>query len=182
MTEQESADSPAPQPQSGKILILIRHAKSSWGDPTLDDFDRPLNPRGLRDAPEMGKRLAAKYPPPDLFAASPAVRAWSTAEILAEAWVFPVQKVHPLPAVYEAHTSTLIDLVRKFPLNAATAAIVAHNPCTTHVVNLLTCSQIPNVPTCGVAILRFPIDSWSEVREGEGELVEYDFPKNRPRS
>ena len=85
-----------------------------------------------------------------------------------------------MPAAYEASSSTLIDLVRKFPPPAATAVIAAHNPGTTRVVNLLACSQILNVPTCGVAVLRFPVDSWSEVREGEGELMEYDFPKNRP--
>ncbi|MBO93336.1 MAG: hypothetical protein CMI32_00350 [Opitutales bacterium] len=180
MTEQESAESPDPQPQSGKLLILVRHAKSSWDAPQLDDFARPLNTRGFRDAPDMGKRLAAKYPKLDHFASSPAVRAWTTAEILADAWNFPHEKLQPEPTAYEASTATLIDLVRKFPSDATTAALAAHNPGITLTFNLLAGTHIANVPTCGVAILRFPVDSWPEVSEGEGVLVEYDFPKNSP--
>jgi len=179
MTKQENTDSSDPQPQSGKLLILVRHAKSSWNNPSVDDFDRPLNDRGLRDAPDMGKRLAAKHPKPDHFASSPAVRAWATAEILADGWNFPREKLHPLPAAYEAATATLINLLREFPRDATTAVLTAHNPGITLVLNQLAGSHIPNIPTCGIAILRFAIGSWTEVAEGAGELVEYDFPKNR---
>ena len=182
MPNQQSAESHSPQQQISKLLILVRHAKSSWNHPHLNDFDRPLNPRGLQDAPEMGCRLASKYPTPDHFAASPAVRAWSTAKILAQAWNYPVDQIHPAAAAYEASPATLIKLVRQFPSTASAGAMAAHNPGITHVVNALAGSVTPNMPTCSVAVIRFAVDSWTDVREGEGELVEYDFPKNQPRT
>lgn len=129
----------------------------------------------------MGCRLASKYPTPDHFASSPAVRAWSTAKILAQAWEYPVEKINPTAAAYEASPATLIKLVRKFPSTATSAAMTAHNPGITYLVNALAGSGIPSMPTCSVAVIDFAVDSWAEVREGDGELVEYDFPKNRPR-
>jgi len=178
MSENEKEDSKNPQPQSGKLLILVRHAKSSWKNLELSDFDRPLNKRGLRDAPEMGHRLASKYSAPDHFASSPAARAWATAKLIANAWNFPEDKLLPLPAAYEASASTLLGIVSEFPSEAKSAVLAAHNPSTTILVNFLTGSDIPNVPTCGVAVIHFPIANWEEIAEGGGELVEYDFPKN----
>ena len=74
-----------------KLLSLVRHAKSSWKDPDLSDFDRPLNKRGERDAPRMGRRFASVEPPPDLLLASPARRAARTAQVIAEARVLPAR-------------------------------------------------------------------------------------------
>jgi phosphohistidine phosphatase len=180
MTEQENAESTNPQPQSNKLLILVRHAKSSWENLRLNDFDRPLNSRGLRDAPEMGKRLVAKYSPPDHFVSSPAVRAWATAELIANAWNFPSDKLLQVPDAYEASASTLLGIVGEFPPNATSAALVAHNPSITILVNFLAGMEIANVPTCGVAVIRFSVKNWQEIEGGVGELVEYDFPKNHP--
>ena len=178
MSEQENAESANPQLQSGKLLILIRHAKSSWADSSLDDFDRPLNPRGLRDAPEMGKRLASKYAPPNHFASSSATRALATAGIIAENWGFPPEQLHLLPPAYEAVPSTLLDLVTEFPPDARSAALTAHNPSTTILINFLAGTKIPNVPTCGIAVIKFAVDAWKDLTEGAGKLLEYDFPKN----
>ncbi|MBL63452.1 MAG: histidine phosphatase family protein [Opitutae bacterium] len=178
--EKISDKTPIPQSQSGKKLVLIRHAKSSWGDASLDDFDRPLNPRGFRDAPDMGQRLAEKHQVPDHFAASPAARAWATAEIIAQAWNFPVTSLQVVKEAYEASSSTLIELVRHFPAEAHSAALTAHNPGITRTINLLAGIRIFNVPTCGVAVLQFPVDRWTSIEVGTAELIEYDFPKNRP--
>lgn len=81
-----------PPPHKGKTLYLVRHAKSSWADMGLDDFDRPLNKRGLRDAPEMGKRLKKRKILPDVIISSPARRAINTAEIIAKEVGFPAKR------------------------------------------------------------------------------------------
>lgn len=180
MPDIESTEHTIPQLQSGKHLILLRHAKSSWADPSLEDFQRLLNKRGLRDAPDMGKRLAAKYPTPGHFASSPAARAWATSEIVAHEWGFPQEELVAVDEAYEAFTSALIDIVRQFPSTASLAVLAGHNPSITSTINSLADMDIMNVPTCGVGVLRFAVESWTEVGESGAELIDYDFPKNRP--
>jgi len=77
----------------GKELLLVRHAKSSWDDPSLDDHDRPLNERGLRNAPEMGKRLQGSGIRPGVWISSTALRAITTAEVMAEQIGFPIDQI-----------------------------------------------------------------------------------------
>ena len=161
-----------------KTLFLGRHAKSSWESAAETDYDRPLNERGERNAPEMGRRLADKYPPPDHFAASTALRAQATAEILARQWGFPGE-IEWRRDLYESATSQLLDLIRDFDDAHASAAIVAHNPTITFLANLLGNLPIPNVPTCGIVVLKGPA-SWKSFEPGAAETLEFDFPKNKP--
>ncbi len=96
-----------------KKLTLVRHAKSSWKYPNLDDLDRPLNKRGRRDAPMMGKRLAKDKALPDLMISSPAKRAWKTAKIIAREVGYQKANIEKNIALYEAGVSELIQVIQK---------------------------------------------------------------------
>ncbi len=162
-----------------KTLFLGRHAKSSWDHPNLTDFQRPLNPRGERDAPDMGRRLADKYPPPDLIVCSAAVRARTTAAILAEKWGYSRDLLIEAE-LYEATQSSMLDRIHLLGEDAASALIVAHNPTTTWLATALANISISNVPTCGIVALRIPCENWNELEIGGAELIEFDYPKKKP--
>lgn len=160
-----------------KTLFLVRHAKSSWKDPTLADHDRPLNKRGKRDAPRMGKRLADRQVRPDVMLTSPAVRARRTAEKISAEIGFPAAEIVVDESIYHGGTTGLLAVIRGLDEGAATAMIFGHNPAMTDLVNYLAHTTIDNVPTCGVAEIRFYVESWSDVVSGGGELADFDYPK-----
>ena len=159
-----------------KTLFLGRHAKSSWDDTGLSDFERPLNERGERDAPEMGRRLARKHHTADVILASAALRARTTAVILAKEWGY-TKDISIEPDLYEASPSDMLDFIQELEDETRSALVVAHNPTITWLANLLGNLSIGNVPTCGIVALKIPCDKWSEVKEGLAELIELDFPK-----
>jgi len=161
-----------------KQLTLIRHAKSSWDAPGLDDFDRPLNQRGLRDAPEMGQRLRKEGIRPDLVLVSPAVRARETAELLLPSLDLGREKVQFEKEIYEASCATLLKLVRSQPDQVVHLMLIGHNPGFTEIWNLLCPQPVDNIPTCGVFSLAVgDIDSWNLLKEKNGKLVYFDYPK-----
>ena len=163
-----------------KTLYLIRHAKSSWDDPFLDDFDRPLNKRGRADAPRMGKRLKEKSIHPDLMVSSPAERALSTCLIIAEKIGYRVHDIHTDRRLYHASEDQWLSIVREFNDANDEVAMFGHNPGLTEFVNKLNRAFVTdNVPTCGIACMKFPVESWKEVKWGTGEIDFFDFPKNR---
>ena len=94
-----------------KTLTLVRHAKSSWKDTSLADRDRPLNKRGKRDAPEMGRRLTAAGVRPSLIVSSPAVRAWTTAKIIANEIGYPREFLQRDSALYLASVNGILDVI-----------------------------------------------------------------------
>ncbi len=163
-----------------KRLTLVRHAKSSWDHPGLADFDRPLNARGERDAPEMARRLAHRDVQPDRIVASPAIRAATTARILADGLKFSQNAIVLEPKLYNASTDELLGTLRNQPEPDLQVMLVAHNPGLTELGNLLgETVTIDNLPTCGVLCLDFDIGAWSDLEPHLGQLVFYDFPKNR---
>ena len=162
-----------------KTLLLLRHAKSSWDDPSLSDFDRPLNDRGKRDAPRMAKRLKEKDILIDLMITSPAKRTYATCLKIAEALNFPKDKIKLAEKLYHASEDTMLDIIRKINDHHTTVMLFGHNPGLTDFVNSVTNNNILNVPTCGVAACDFPVTSWKEVGWGKGELTFYDYPKNK---
>ena len=97
----------------GKEILLVRHAKSSWDDPYLDDHDRPLNERGLRNAPDMGKRLQGLGIRTDAWISSTALRAITTAEILAEQVGFPIDQIQRSKDLYHASATELLRIETK---------------------------------------------------------------------
>lgn len=164
-----------------KVLILVRHAKSSWKEPYTSDFDRPLNGRGKKDAPVMGERLAKAGASPDVIVTSPARRARKTARIMADALGYPRKKVREEPRIYEADPGTLLAVVQGLPEKAQCAMLVGHNPGFTDLAEELTGETIGNVPTCGTVTIEFALRAWGKAGPGRGKLVDFDYPKRTGR-
>jgi phosphohistidine phosphatase len=165
-------------PPESKRLLICRHAKSSWQDAALSDIERSLNKRGERDAPEMGRRLKKRGIQPDLIMASPAVRARTTAEILASQLGYPPEKIRINTKQYAATVPALLALLHDVDPQFSTVMIVGHNPESTALANILGGLHIENIPTCGIVALEFPVASWQEVAAGNSALLFFDFPKN----
>jgi len=160
-----------------KHLTLLRHAKSSWQDPALDDIDRPLNGRGKRNARLMGQRLAILDETPKVIISSPAKRARRTAELVAEALHYPESAIRFEPCMYEADVGTLLELVSQLDNVWQDVMLVGHNPGLTELANLLAPCNLDNIVTCGLAKIAFENASWSELRFNSGHLLLYDYPK-----
>jgi phosphohistidine phosphatase len=163
-----------------KTLFIVRHAKSSWTDPGLDDFERPLNDRGERDAPRIGRVLAARGVSPDALIASPARRAWSTAQILAREIGFAPDEILAEPRLYDATVADVLQVIRSLDEAWQSAMILGHNPTFTTLVNTITNAHIDNVPTCGVAEIGLESETWSDFGKVMGDLRAFDRPKNLP--
>lgn len=162
-----------------KTLYLIRHAKSSWDDPNQDDFDRPLNERGHKDAPRMAKRLKERGIAPDLMISSPAARALETAEHIARVLDFSEKQIQKDRSVYHASSDSLLRTIQKVDDKNEIVMIFAHNPGLTDFANELLRENISNIPTAGVVGCYLKVDSWKDASMGCGKLVFFDFPKNK---
>jgi phosphohistidine phosphatase len=160
-----------------KSLVLIRHAKSSW-DYYKDDFDRPLNDRGHRNAPDMAKRLLDKKIKIDQFVSSPANRAFSTAQYFAEAYGKKHKHILTVPALYHAESEVFYSVIEELNDDENTVAIFSHNPGITDFVNSLTSTRLDNMPTCAVFAVHINIKSWKDFREAKKEFWFFDFPKS----
>jgi len=160
-----------------KILYLVRHAKSSWDDPSLADKDRPLSPRGLSSAPDMGRRLAAQGHKPDLVISSPARRALTTAKKIARETGYEESRILTDDHLYFSGTRSMVDLLEKLEDRFANVMIVGHNPAMSSLLNILCDSSVENMPTCAIAVVGFDMTSWSELSMTDGELLAYDYPK-----
>ena len=165
-------------PPDRKQLVICRHAKSSWDDASLSDVERPLNKRGRRDAPEMGRRLAERGLLPDLILASHATRAWTTAEAYADRLGYPPDRIQVDPCLYTATAASLLALVRALEPRLGRILLVGHNPECTAFANLLGNLDLDNLPTGGIVALEFHTRSWQEILPGQGQLLFVDFPKN----
>ncbi|GAA4367178.1 phosphohistidine phosphatase SixA [Hymenobacter saemangeumensis] len=161
-----------------KTLYLLRHAKSSWNFDELSDQERPLNDRGRDDAPRMGQALAKRDIKPDLMVSSPAVRALSTAVLVARELDYPHNKIVVEPSIYQAEVDDIIDIIHKLPDSASSAILVGHNPTFTDTVNELSPSSINEMPTAAVVCLRFDCKRWEDVSRANAEFYFYDYPRN----
>ena len=161
-----------------KTLLLIRHAKSDWGDLMLSDFERPLNHRGEINAPEMAKRLAKRELFHQQFISSPALRSITTAKYFAKELHINSADIIQEKDIYDALTNSLLEVVNNLDESSNFTALFGHNPGITGLVNYLSNQEISHLPTCGMALIKFPFDQWKMVSSGTGELVFFDFPKN----
>ncbi|MFA0960840.1 histidine phosphatase family protein [Roseivirga sp. BDSF3-8] len=160
-------------------LYIIRHAKSSWKDESLDDFDRPLNKRGKRDAPAMADRLKSAKVSPDLLLSSPANRALTTAQHIAEGLSISPEEIETNEELYLADPQAILDVIRAVPDSVNTLFIFGHNPGLTIFANELADTDIDNIPTTGVVRVRLAQKRWKDIDWRKGELVFFDFPKNK---
>lgn len=160
-----------------KTLYLIRHAKSSWDFPELSDFERPLNKRGLRDAPFMGMILREKQIAPTLFLSSPAKRALATAQLFANAMNYPSERIVVEPRIYEASRETLLEVIQSLPDDLDSVAVFCHNPAVTQLANFLSDKRLENVPTCGVFSVGLESPTWRTLGQGKCQFRFFLYPK-----
>lgn len=165
-----------------RTLTLVRHAKSSWSDPGLRDRDRPLNHRGKRDAPEMGRRIAAAEIRPSLIISSPALRAWTTARIVAAEIGYPLEFLQRENDLYLASLDDLLDVVAAQDPGFNNLMLFGHNPGLTDFANYLSPGLTSNVPTAGVVSVEFESDDWLLYDRPETRLLRYDYPKKKFRT
>jgi len=160
-----------------KTLYLIRHAKSSWKDPKLTDFDRPLNKRGKKDAPFMADFLAREIEKPDLIISSPANRALTTAKIFADTFNYPQECIKTDKRIYEAGRDSHFEVISGIRAADNQVMLLGHNPDITWLAENLSGQSFGNIPTCGIVCLQFNISDWAEVKSQPGQLKFYQYPK-----
>lgn len=162
-----------------KTLLILRHAKSDWGNSRLSDHDRPLNDRGQFDAPRMGAWLRRQKLVPQLIISSTAVRARTTAELVAQACDFPGE-LRTERKLYLAGPPDYIELLNEVPDSYERVMVVGHNPGLEELVFVLTDVQRP-LTTANVAVVELPIESWGELTLfGDGRLRHHWQPGDLP--
>lgn len=161
-----------------KTVYFIRHAKSSWDNLGIKDHDRPLNKRGLRDAPMMAAKLLEQEKALDQIITSTASRAKETATYFQTAFDVQGDRYFEEANLYHGNLEDYLDGVRTWAKDEyATAALFAHNPGMTFLTNNFAGKYIDNVPTCGIAKVSFDVDSFSEISKYNGRLEAFYYPK-----
>lgn len=159
-----------------KTLLLLRHAKSSWKEPGLRDFDRPLNKRGQRAAPLVGEFMKERDVRPDLIISSPAVRARQTAALVVERGGLQAELRYD-ERIYEADVPALLKVVSQIDEAAETVLLVGHNPGLQELLKFLT-GEEQEFPTAALALISLEPDKWSNVEQRSGRLKWLVTPKS----
>ena len=161
-----------------KILIIVRHGKSTWDYPGIADFDRPLKDRGIKDAYDMALRLKKHEILPDGIISSPAIRALHTAVIFSKVLEFPAENININQDLYLAEVDGIMSVVNGTDNSKDSLMIFGHNPGFTELVNYLSNLNLDNLPTSGIAILQFKTDNWAAIGKKclSGEI--FDSPHN----
>lgn len=149
-----------------KIVYLVRHAKSSWEFDVID-HERPLNHRGLRDAPLVAAVVAAKMPKPDRLLSSDATRAKATAAIFAKAYNIPSDEIILNHRLYDFAGRQLLEVIRECDDAVDCLMVFGHNNAMTSVVNVYGDMEIDNVPTAGFTAIQFDTDHWKDIVQGK---------------
>lgn len=168
-----------------KILYLLRHAKSSWDNADLRDFERPLSDRGVNDIPVMAQRFIDRGSVIDCIVSSPAVRAKTTARAMADKLNFPKDEIISNPELYFAGTGMFLKATKLMDESANTAMLVGHNPAITEFANAMLgdgSEEIDNIPTCGLVALELPIEQWADASLASARRTLFDFPKKDDES
>ena len=158
-----------------KNLIIVRHCKSSWKDPSLSDFDRPLNKRGNIDGELMSNYLREKEKKIDKLILSTSIRTRLTSKYFIEKIHF--NSISYLDELYHASYSEIIKIISKIENNFNNIMVIGHNPGLTELKNQYTIMNIYNLPTTGVVKVEFKEDKWSKITENKGKIVYKKFPK-----
>jgi phosphohistidine phosphatase len=161
-----------------KSILLIRHAKSSWSEPSLNDFDRTLNERGKNDAPMMAKRLVKKKIKIDAFITSPAKRAKKTAEIFSKEFGGKKGEIILADELYGAMEDAFYNVISNLKNKYDQVAIFSHNPGITDFANVLTDVKIDNMPTCSIFAIKIDSKDWSDFKNATKEFWFFDYPKS----
>ncbi len=160
-----------------KNLILVRHAKSSWENRSISDFERGLNNRGEKDAPFMAGILKKKNIKIDLIISSPAKRAITTAKIFAEELMVPEKKIAYNENIYEADRKDLLEVIIETHDSVNNLMLFGHNPGLTYLSNYLCDFEIDNLPTCGIMGMQLNFDSWKFLGNKSCGFNFFEYPK-----
>jgi phosphohistidine phosphatase len=161
-----------------KTLLLLRHAKSSWKQPEMADHDRPLNRRGKKEAPKVGRYLKENDLVPDLILSSTARRAHDTAQAVADECGFAGQ-IDLYQDLYLSDTACYLDLLHCLPDDANRVLVVGHNPDLDELLTLLT-DVAEHMTTAALAQVDLPITSWQELSEAtDGRLQNLWAPREK---
>lgn len=161
-----------------KRLFVMRHAKSSWDDSYLSDFERPLNKRGIRDVPDMGQRLNALVIKPDLIISSPAMRAITTAKGIADEIGYSTSRIQQEADLYHASSSNIREIIGKVDNKVDSLMIFGHNPGFTDLIARISDTSLYNLPTCAVCGIAFQFTDWADIMTSTGKKFLYDYPKS----
>lgn len=161
-----------------KTLLIIRHAKSGWDNPSLSDFERTLTDHGRSDATMMAKRIKRIPIEIDAFISSPAKRAKKTAEAFMNEYKENEKKLSLIPSLYEATVKDFYNAVERLNDKENTVALFSHNPGITEFVNSLECSPVYNMPACAVFALKIKATRWKDFSMAEKEFLLFDYPKS----
>jgi phosphohistidine phosphatase len=164
--------------QEMKTLLLIRHAKSSWNDAGIDDFDRSLNERGKKNAPEMARRLIKNKTEIDLFVSSPAKRAKTTAQLFMREFSKNEKDILLIPELYHADEPVFYSVISRLEDEYQNVAVFSHNPGITAFANSLTEVRLDNMPTCSIFGIRIHAGAWKEFKNAKKEFLFFDYPKS----
>ena len=157
-------------------LYIIRHGKSSW-DTIVNDIDRPLTERGIKNAYEMANRLQEKGLVPDVVCSSPANRAFHTAIIMSRIWNVPDDRMHICRGLYLPEPDDIAAAIYGVPDELSSVAVFGHNPGFTQFANRFMEEPVDNVPTAGVVVVSMKLDSWTDLFNGEVQRVVFEYPK-----
>lgn len=158
-----------------KTFFLLRHAKSSWDDSYLADFDRPLNARGLETAPFMGEIISKNQFQIDLIVSSPAKRARQTATLVKETASINGE-IRYDDRIYEASPHRLLEVISEIDEKVESSMLVGHNPGFEGLVHLLT-GETQRMPTAALAVIDLTIERWNEINADCGSLRKLLRPK-----
>ncbi|MDX4025582.1 histidine phosphatase family protein [Aliarcobacter skirrowii] len=157
-------------------LILIRHAKSDWSNPLLDDFERPLNKRGEKNAPFMAKILKKEIQKPDLIISSPSFRTKLTLEYFLKEFEYKGEVIFE-KSIYEAPFENLLKVIKNIDDKYKTIFLIGHNPGLNDLANFLLGSFEDNIPTSGVLKIDFDTNSWKNISKDNSKLIFFKYPK-----
>lgn len=160
-----------------KTLTLVRHAKSSWKQPALQDYDRPLNARGRRDLPGLAQRLSKQVPRPQRLIHSGSVRTQLTSQPLIQAWHLQPNEIRLDRRLYEAALEQLLQVIQEQENTCQHLLLVGHNPGLAELSHYLTGQPLPHFPTAAFAHLLLQVPSWNTLTPSSAELKAFDYPK-----
>ena len=160
-----------------KTVLLVRHAKSSWDDPLMNDFERPLNERGKKDAPIMARRIKDRKISIEAFISSPAKRAKKTAKLFAEVFEVNEEKIRYKTELYHADTEAFYSVIENTDNAVNSIAVFSHNPGITYFANELTEVKLDDMPTCAVFVLHADCSKWKDFRKAKKHFLLFDYPK-----
>lgn len=160
-----------------KRLIFARHAKSSWNYPHLSDIERPLNKRGKKAAPIMGRALREQEMIPEAIFASPSVRTRKTSALLAKQLEFPLEEIEIVDSFYGADPEMVAQFAKGLGDHLSTVMLVGHNPTWTSMSYRLTGEHLGNLPTSGILVIDFKIEQWADLND-KGKRKALLIPRN----